>query len=293
MPNVQDKLAALLRSEKVRTLAQYAPIGLVAVVSGGVIGIAVGAPAFATAGLGLVLTGLATNLTSSLLYDAVRPDADDDTRSIAIQRALETDDPRIKALVSMLVADSLTALGPQLAHSLADAQQSALLPALSDGMRRSGGVLAEVEPQLSAALADPQANWAALQQQVAQKISSLEMSIEAGDDTRVAENKMRAENVTGPVKMSINASGKAVVERNEQTAIGAGGAPASPPSQPSAPNTPSDPQHLRALLAATIARLEVRELQRAQFGIEAPPHVVTELGDLRAEVARLQQLVGA
>lgn len=54
----------------------------------------------------------------------------------------------------------------------------------------------------------------------------------------------------------------------------------------------ADPQQLRTLLAATIARLDVRELQQAQYGIDAPPHIVTELESLRAEAARLRAKLG-
>lgn len=57
-------------------------------------------------------------------------------------------------------------------------------------------------------------------------------------------------------------------------------------------DTSADTQQLQALLAATVARLGVRELQLAQYGIDAPPHVVTELESLRAEAARLRAKLG-
>ena len=288
MAEIRAQLATLFRSDKAKLLAQYSPIGLVAVVSGAIIGGAVGVPAFATAGLGLVLTSFATSVASTLLYDAVRPDADDDARTSALQKGLEDNDPRITALV----ADTLAALGPQLAGALSDARQPRLLPALTEGMQRSGGVLAEVAPQLGAALADPQTDWAALQQQITGLITSLDMSMEASGKARITGQKQRAENVTGRVVISVKASDEAVIKNGEQTVIGATGASKGTPTAHQPAPTPDDPQHLHKLLAANIARLQVRELQRAQYGIDVPPHVKTEIDDLRAEIERLRTQVG-
>lgn len=288
MATLRERLTDFMRSEKAQALAQYAPLGLLAAVSGSIIGAAVGAPAFAASGLGMALTGLATNLASATLYDAIRPDVDDDARGKAIQAALAARDPHVTALV----ADALAALGPQLALALA--QRPSLLPALGDGMRQAGGVLAAVEPELRAALADPQADWGALQQQVARHITSVEVAAETSDEARMINQEQRVENAAGPVKLCARAGGRSVMEGGKQIVTGMAGAPASgaPPRDrpPAAPG--DDPRHLRTLLAATIARLEVRELQRAQYGIDAPPHVVTELEDLRAQVAWLRARLG-
>jgi len=292
MSSFRDTMTTLLRSEGTQALARHAPLALVATVSGGIIGAAIGARALAAAGLGMVLTSLATNMTnmvSSLLYEVIDPDVDDDTRSTAIQRGLEAGDPHVTALV----LDALTALGPQLAESLAAVQRPALLPALSAGMQQAGGPLTTLAPQISAALADSQADWGPLQQRVASSITSLDMRVRTKDGARVSGQKQRAENAAGRISMSIEASGTSVIENGEQTVIGA----AQPSGAASGSATtgaalPNDPAQLRALLAATIARLNVRELQRAQYGIDAPPHVVTELADLRAEVTRLRAALG-
>ena len=288
MADLREKLAELLRGERAQTLAEDAPIALLALVSSSLIGVAVGAPAFAAAGLGMVLTSLATNVASTFLYEAVRPDTDEKQRRDAIRDGLQAEDPHLAALV----ADTLAAFGPQLASALADARQPTMLPALTDGMQKSGGVLAEVAPQLSAALARPDADWAALQQQMNGMITSLNMSVEASGKARITGQKLRAENVAGRVVMSVKASDEAVIENGEQTVIGAGGASNRVPTAHQPAPTPNDPQHLHKLLAANIARLQVRELQRAQYGIDVPPHVKTEIDDLRAEVGLLRTQLG-
>lgn len=284
MANTREKLVALLRSERAQALAEEAPIALLALISGSLIGVAIGAPAFAAAGLGMVLTSLATNMASTFLYEAVRPDSDDHKRRNAIRDGLKAHDPQVIAVV----ADALTALGPQFAGALADARQPRLLPALTEGMQQSGGVLAEFAPQLSAALANPHADWSALQQQVTQRIASVQMSMETSDEAQMRNQEQRVEQASGPVVMSMKASGKSVQEGNKQIATGGSGA--TTPHQP-AP-TPDDPQHLHKLLATTIARLQVRELQKAQYGIDVPPHVATELADLQADVMRLRAQLG-
>ena len=288
MADLRAKLAELLHSERAQTLAEDAPIALLALVSSSVIGVAIGAPTFAAAGLGMVLTSLATNIASTFIYEVMRPGSDDEQRRKAIRDGLQAKDPQVTALV----ADTLAALGPQLAGALSDARQPRLLPALTDGMQRSGGVLAEVAPQLSAALADPHADWAALQGQVAQRISSVEMSMETTDDARMSNQEQRVENAEGPVKLVMKADGKSVQGGNRQTVIGATGASKRTPTAHQPAPTPNDPQHLHKLLAANIARLQVRELQRAQYGIDVPPYVKLEIDDLRAEVGLLRTQLG-
>ncbi len=54
------------------------------------------------------------------------------------------------------------------------------------------------------------------------------------------------------------------------------------------PGTGEDPQYLRKLLATKRRRLQALELQEAQFGISAPPHVTIEIEDLRREIAELE-----
>jgi hypothetical protein len=52
-------------------------------------------------------------------------------------------------------------------------------------------------------------------------------------------------------------------------------------------------QHLRELHGTLQRRLYVLELQAAQFGISVPPHVVTEIGKIRAELIRVRASLAA
>ena len=47
-------------------------------------------------------------------------------------------------------------------------------------------------------------------------------------------------------------------------------------------------EHRQALLTELRRRREVRELQAAQLGIDAPPHVKVELAELNAQIAALE-----
>src|SRR5262245_40319062 len=49
----------------------------------------------------------------------------------------------------------------------------------------------------------------------------------------------------------------------------------------------TEQQHLEQLLAKHQARLRVLEMKEAQFGINVPPEVVTEMEDIRQEIASI------
>lgn len=51
-------------------------------------------------------------------------------------------------------------------------------------------------------------------------------------------------------------------------------------------------QRLRELLRAHQSRLQVLELQQAQQGLHTPPQVITELADIRREIARVEAQLG-
>lgn len=51
-------------------------------------------------------------------------------------------------------------------------------------------------------------------------------------------------------------------------------------------------QQLRELLRAHQSRLQVLELQQAQQGIQTPAQVITELADIRREIARVEEQLG-
>lgn len=49
--------------------------------------------------------------------------------------------------------------------------------------------------------------------------------------------------------------------------------------------------HLHKLLTETRQRLRVRELQTSRYGIDTPPHVQTEIDDLRTTIATYEQQI--
>ncbi|HEX9372416.1 MAG TPA: hypothetical protein VF897_15485, partial [Roseiflexaceae bacterium] len=51
-------------------------------------------------------------------------------------------------------------------------------------------------------------------------------------------------------------------------------------------------QQLRELVREHQGRLHVLEQQQAKQGIHAPPHVITEIADIRAEIRRLEAQLG-
>jgi hypothetical protein len=64
--------------------------------------------------------------------------------------------------------------------------------------------------------------------------------------------------------------------------------PAEPPKASSASKTM--PQNPQTIIARKKQRLEVLEEQQAIMGIHSPPHVVTEIADLRREIAELEAI---
>lgn len=194
---------------------------------------------------------------------------------------LQANDPQ----VNRLAAEALAAAGPQLAAALPEVGRPALVQALSGGISSAGGALAAIGPAFSAALLRPPADWAALQQQLQSAVAGVELAIDAAGRAQVRDNVQEVEQPgAGPAVLRITATDDTVVERNQQRVRR--------PDEPGAPAAPGDPQHPHTLLAATIARLQIRELQAAQYSIDVPPHITVERDALCAEVERLRALVG-
>jgi hypothetical protein len=110
---------------------------------------------------------------------------------------------------------------------------------------------------------------------------------------------MRAERVSGPVEQVMRATGKGSrIENSSQTAIGgtstgAGRGSAGAVKRDTAgTNTSSDREHIRRLLDSNTRRLHELENRAAIEGIATAPEVITEIEDIRAEVTRLQRLLG-
>jgi hypothetical protein len=65
-------------------------------------------------------------------------------------------------------------------------------------------------------------------------------------------------------------------------------------AQPARPARADDSKmaHTRALIAQHQRRLNVLELQAAQFGLYAPPHITLEIEDLQKKLAELRREIG-
>ncbi|MFL5807374.1 MAG: hypothetical protein ACJ8CR_37300 [Roseiflexaceae bacterium] len=279
-----------------RTLLKSAPLWALAGGAGVIIGTAIATPAFATAGLGLVLTSLAANMTSSMVYDLVKPELDDERREQLIARGLKQRDPG----VIRLVAEALTQAGPDLARALADATRTQLVALLESGMQEPGGALAAIAPRYADALRNPPADWRALQAELQQTITSVSQTIEAAEGGVISGGQMRAEHVSGPVEQVMRATGRGSrIENSSQTAVGGAGSGVGPgragagKRDTARAGTTGDREHMRRLLESHTRRLHELENRAATEGIRTPPEVTTEMEDIRAEIARLQQQLGA
>ncbi len=286
MADLPANLKDFFGSSQTRTAASVAPLLLVAGASGLILGAAIATPAFATAGLGLVLTSLAANMTSSMVYDLVKPELDDERREQLIARGLEQRDPG----VIRLVAEALTQAGPDLARALPDATRTQLVALLESGMQEPGGALAVIAPRYADALRNPPADWRALQAE----------TIEAAEGGVISGGQMRAEHVSGPVEQVMRATGRGSrIENSSQTAVGGTGSGVGPgragagKRDTARAGTTGDREHMRRLLESHTRRLHELENRAATEGIRTPPEVTTEMEDIRAEIARLQQQLGA
>jgi hypothetical protein len=250
MADLPAQLKTYLASPQTRTLASLAPLGIVAGAAGLIIGAAVATPAFAAAGLGLVLTSVAANIASSLAYDLVKPALDDGDRTNMIAKGLQARDPGVIQLVAEALADA----GPDVARAIPDVAQAKLRAELIDvfklGMQEPGGALAAIAPRYIGALSDPRTNWAALQSELWQTISAVSQTIEASAGGVVSASQQEAPDTGGPISQSISARGpNSRVENSRQVVVGGASRAARVPVGPRSAHLPSAPERLRELLA--------------------------------------------
>ncbi|MDQ2998742.1 MAG: zinc ribbon domain-containing protein [Chloroflexota bacterium] len=218
MADLPATLGEYFRSSHTRTLASLAPLGVVAGAAGLIIGAAVATPVFAAAGLGLVLTSVAANIASSLVYDLVKPDLDAGERELRIAEGLKQRDPG----VIQLVAEALASAGPDVARAIPDQTRAALIDTLGQGMQAPGGALAAIAPRYTAGLAAPQTNWEALQAELRQTIKKISQTIEASEGGVVSGGHMQAEATGGSVDQVMRTSGTGSrIENSSQFVSGA------------------------------------------------------------------------
>lgn len=284
MADLPARLEQFFAAPQTRMLASLAPLGLVAAASSTIIGAALATPAFAASGLGLVLTSVAANVTSSLLYDLVRPGLEEGQRERTIAQGLKNHDPG----VIRLVAEALAGGGPEVARAIPEQIRAELIDALRQGMQEPGGALAAIAPGFTAGLSTPQTDWSALQAQLRQAIDRASQTIETAEGGVISGGRQQVEGARGPVEQVMRASGQGSrIENSSQVVTGASAArDASPPA--GAPL--GQREHSAQLLAQHQRRLQKLEQRAAAEGLHAPPQVLIEIDDLRAEIARLQPL---
>jgi hypothetical protein len=220
-----------------------------------------------------------------MVYDIIKPGEDDAARTQAIQRGINAGDAQVIALA----AESIVAAGPNIAQALPAANRAMLITAIGTGLAECGGALAAIAPQFSAALRDPSTNWAAVQQALNATIASVTQTMEANDHSHISNSTQQSTATGGSVNQTMRATKGSTITGSSQIVTGSG----TPAAGQSTMVSPGDLNHQRELLAATIARLQIRELQATQYGIDVPPHIVTEREQLQAKVIQLQKIVGA
>ena len=291
MADLPAQLKQYLESPQTRTLASLAPLGIVAGAAGLIIGAAVATPVFAAAGLGLVLTSVAANIASSLAYDLVKPDLDAGERERRIAKGLNDRDPA----VIRLVAEALANAGPDVARAIPDATRAELIDALGQGMQAPGGALAAIAPGYTSGLSNPKTDWNALQAELRQIIIKVTQTMDASQGGVITGGRQEAPHAGGAVEQTMRATGKGSRIENSSQIVGAssGVRPAPIPAERAAARLPSDPTRLRELLTRHTQRLHELEKHAATTGIDTPPHVATEIADIRAQIEDIEQQLGA
>lgn len=293
MADLSARLKDFFAAPQTRTAASFAPLLVVAGASGLIIGAALATPAFAAAGLGLVLTSVAANITSSLVYDVVKPDLDAGERERTIAQGLKDRDPG----VIRLVAEALAGGGPDVAKAIPEPTRAELIGALRQGMQEPGGALAAIAAPYTGGLDNPQTDWSALQAELRETIRKVSQTIDAAEGGVISGGKQHVEGARGPVDQVMRATGKGSrIDNSSQTAIGGIGSDRKPPAERpldrTTPDLPDDPQHLQRLLASHTRRLEELENQAATEGLRADPAVRIEIENIRREIAGLRKLLG-
>jgi hypothetical protein len=211
MTDLHARLRAWFDNPAARRLAKAAPSVLLAGGVGATLGVVVGLPTFAASGQSIVLGGIAVNLTSSIIQELLLV-GDDDQRAEIVQRGLDAHDPD----VTTLAAAALVHAGPELAQALPAPQRDDLIAGLERAMREAGGSLDAITQGYAAALRDPRADWAALQNELRQTIADTRMLMEVGDEGVIAGGKQWVEDPAGRVDMTMRGGDRARLENVEQ-----------------------------------------------------------------------------
>ena len=118
--------------------------------------------------------------------------------------------------------------------------------------------------------------------------------MEAGAGGVISDSHQQAPHTSGSVDQVMRATGSGSrIEKSSQIVVGGAAREARAPVGPSVGQVPSAPEHLRELLARHTQRLHQLERHAAIKGIDTPPHVATEIADIRAEIVRIEKQLGA
>ena len=283
MADLATSLKQFIDAPATRTAAAGAPLLLAAGAASAIIGAAVSTPGWAAAGLGMVLTSLATNITSSLAYDLLTPELPADERERLVARGLRQRDPA----VIRMVAEALVAAGPALADALPAGLRAELAAALGEGMAEPGGALAAIALQYAAGLGSASTDWAALGGELRATLARVSLSMEASSGGVISGSPQSAPHAGGEINLSMRAVGPGSrIENSPQTVTG--GANSSSPS----PTPLGTRAHTEQLLAISRQRLQLLEERAAREGLHTPPEVVIEIEMLRADIAALERRLG-
>jgi hypothetical protein len=165
-------------------------------------------------------------MLTSMAYDFLKPDLDDDTRAEQIQQALEAREPATGALVAAALIDA----GPDVAQALPTNNREALIDGLVKGMEQAAGPLAQIAPRYTAGLRDPQTDWAALQTALRQVVEQTAMTMQVGNKGQIRDAAMEVEGVGGNVEMKMTAGDEGVIQGVRMSRSG-GHAPATAAAQ--------------------------------------------------------------
>lgn len=208
--------------------ALSAPLGIVAGCAGAILGAVIGLPAFAQSGIGVVLGGLAINMTSSLLDGILQPQTKEKERIKLLQTGLATQDPDVQAVVAAL----LSQYGEQVAQAIPDDERDEVLTELHEEMQEAGGPLEAIAPRYTAALRNPATNWEELQASLHPAIMTTYQRMTAQNIRNTAQEVY---NQDGHIDQTMHATGD--IEGSRQTVVGRSYAHAATPRFSPTPTT--------------------------------------------------------
>jgi len=170
MDNVQARLQALFSERSALRLARVAPAALLASGAGVALAALLGVPGFVSTAAGVIIGGIAVNLTSTWLEKLVAlPLEAEAEREQVIEGALAANDPAVQRLVAAVLAHA----GSQLAGALPEAHRAELVTGLERAMQEAGGPLAALAPTYAAALREPgHTDWQRLLDTARQQLST-------------------------------------------------------------------------------------------------------------------------